>query len=113
MTVAVGVVGAVIAVGAMYFAASPADWLARVALITGGAMPATLLWLVLGCSLKTLIARLARPAQVAAGVALGALAGLYACGTLAVLALWVARRSVVLATLGGAVVHGLTVWLLG
>ncbi len=34
-------------------------------------------------------------------------------GTLAVLALWVARRSVVLATLGGAVVHGLTVWLLG
>ena len=80
-------VEAVIAVGAMYFAASPADWLARVALITGGAMPATLLWLVLGCSLKTLIARLARPAQVAAGVALGALAGLYACGTLAVLGL--------------------------
>lgn len=34
-------------------------------------------------------------------------------GTLAVLALWVARRSVVLATLGGAVAHGATVWLLG
>lgn len=36
-----------------------------------------------------------------------------AVGTLAVLALWVLRRSVVLATLGGAVAHGLTVWLLG
>lgn len=34
-------------------------------------------------------------------------------GTLAVLGLWVARRSVVLATLGGAVAHGGTVWLLG
>jgi branched-subunit amino acid transport protein len=34
-------------------------------------------------------------------------------GTLAVLAMWVARRSVVLATLGGAVAHGCTVWLLG
>jgi asparagine N-glycosylation enzyme membrane subunit Stt3 len=34
-------------------------------------------------------------------------------GTLAVLGLWVLRKSVVLATLAGAVAHGLTVWLLG
>jgi branched-subunit amino acid transport protein len=34
-------------------------------------------------------------------------------GTAAVLAAWTARRSVVLATLAGAVAHGLTVWLIG
>lgn len=34
-------------------------------------------------------------------------------GTGAVLATWFVRRSVVLATLAGALAHGLTVWLLG
>ena len=34
-----------------------------------------------------------------------------ATGTLAVLATYLARRSVVLATLAGAAVHGVTVWL--
>jgi branched-subunit amino acid transport protein len=34
-------------------------------------------------------------------------------GTLAVLGVYVLRRSVVLATLAGALAHGLTVWLLG
>lgn len=32
-------------------------------------------------------------------------------GTAAVLTTWIARRSVVLATLAGALAHGLTVWL--
>lgn len=36
-----------------------------------------------------------------------------AVGTLAVLATWGASRSVVLATLAGAVLHGATVWALG
>jgi hypothetical protein len=34
-------------------------------------------------------------------------------GTLAVLGVYVARKSVVLATLAGAFAHGLTVWLIG
>lgn len=34
------------------------------------------------------------------------------CGTLAVLGAWFARRSVVLATLAGALAHGATVWFL-
>lgn len=34
-------------------------------------------------------------------------------GTLAVLAVYAARRSVVLATLAGALAHGLTVWAVG
>lgn len=57
-------------------------WLARQAFFTGGTLPATLLWLVAGCSLKKPLARLSMPAQLAAGVALGAPAGLFACALL-------------------------------
>lgn len=34
-------------------------------------------------------------------------------GTLAVLAVWFTRKSVVLATLAGALAHGVTTWILG
>lgn len=34
-------------------------------------------------------------------------------GTLAVLTVWFARKSVVLATLAGALAHGLTTWIIG
>ena len=81
-------VEAVLAVALMYASVGLSDWLSRVALITGGALPATLLWLVVGCALKRLIARLPLVAQYAAGVALGALAGVYACGMLALLGLF-------------------------
>lgn len=45
-------VEAVIAVGALFGADSPPDWLARLALLTGVALPATLAWLVAAYSLK-------------------------------------------------------------
>ena len=73
----------VLAVGVLYGARTPLDWLAQVALLTSGALPATLLWLLVGCSLKTMLQRLPTHGQYAAGVALGALAGLYACAMLA------------------------------
>ena len=38
-------VEAVIAIGLMYVASGTADWLGRVALVTGGALPAPLLWM--------------------------------------------------------------------
>jgi two-component system sensor histidine kinase AlgZ len=75
-------VEAVMGVGAMYGAATPGDWLATLALLTGGALPATLVWLVTACSLKTVLQRLSMAQQYAAGVLLGALAGAYACGML-------------------------------
>ena len=78
-------VEAVIAIGLMYVASGTADWLGRVAVVTGGALPATLLWLVLGCSFKRLLARLPLWLQMATGVVLGALAGVYACGMLTLL----------------------------
>lgn len=74
---------AVIAVGAMFGAATFLDWLARLSLLTGGALPATLAWLIAACSLKKPLALLPRAGQYAAGIALGALAGVYGCGLLA------------------------------
>ena len=80
-------VQAVMAVAAMFGAATPLAWLTRLALITGGALPATLLWLIVACSLKKGLARLSPVLQQAAGVALGALAGLYGCAVLALVGL--------------------------
>ncbi|MFT3814266.1 MAG: histidine kinase [Acidovorax sp.] len=73
----------VLAVGALYGADALPGWLAALSLATGGALPATLVWLIAACSLKTVLARLSPRLQYAAGVALGALAGLYACAMLA------------------------------
>ena len=75
-------VEAVVAVGAMFGAATFFDWLPRVALLTAGALPATLVWLIAACSLKQLLARLSSPVQQAAGVGLGVVAGLYGGGVL-------------------------------
>ena len=75
-------VEAVVAVATLFQAPSPIEWLSLVATVTGGALPATLLWLVMACALKKPLARLPRPAQYAAGVLLGVLTGLYGCGLL-------------------------------
>jgi two-component system, LytTR family, sensor histidine kinase AlgZ len=70
----------VLGVGVMFGAATPLDWLVRLALITGAALPATLVWLIAACALKKPLQRLTRAGQWVAGVALGVLAGLYGCG---------------------------------
>ncbi len=73
----------VLAVGVMFVANDLGTWLRMTAIMTGGALPATLLWLVVACALKRVLHRLSRPGQWAAGIALGAMAGLYGCGVLA------------------------------
>jgi two-component system sensor histidine kinase AlgZ len=73
----------VLAVGVMFGAQNPIDWLARLSLLTGGTLPATLAWLVAACSAKRLLARLPVRVQYLVGVLLGALAGLWACTILA------------------------------
>jgi two-component system sensor histidine kinase AlgZ len=78
---------AVLGVGVMFIATGFTDWLLRFSLLTGGVLPAALCWLIVACVLKGQLARLATPAQWAAGIALGALAGLYGCGLLAVMGL--------------------------
>ena len=75
-------VESVVAVGAMFGASSLLDWLGRLSLITGGAFPATVVWLVVACACKRGLARLPFKVQYVVGVSLGALAGLYGCGML-------------------------------
>lgn len=76
-------VQSVVAVAAMFGATTPLDWLTRLSLMTGATLPATLLWLIVACSLKKVLARLRPGLQQMAGVVLGALAGLYGCAMLA------------------------------
>jgi two-component system sensor histidine kinase AlgZ len=75
-------VEAAVGVGALFGAGTFIDWLSRLALLTGGVLPATLVWLIAACSLKTWLARLRTGVQQVAGVLLGGLAGIYACGVL-------------------------------
>lgn len=72
------VVQAVLAVVVMFFENSFMDWGAKLALITGGALPGTLLWLIVTCSLKHQLQRLSRAGQFVAGISLGFGAGIYA-----------------------------------
>jgi two-component system sensor histidine kinase AlgZ len=80
-------VEAVVGVGAMFGAGQFVDWLLRFSLLTGGVLPATLAWLIAACMLKGRLARLGTTQQWTAGIAMGALAGLYGCGLLAMLGL--------------------------
>lgn len=73
-----GVAGA----GVMFGASDFLDWLARLSMLSGGVLPATLAWLIAACSLKRLLARLPNTAQYICGGLLGVLAGLYGCGLL-------------------------------
>ena len=72
------VVQVVLAVVVMFFENSFLGWGTKLALITGGALPGTLLWLIITCSLKRPLQRLPRAGQFAVGIALGFGAGIYA-----------------------------------
>ena len=75
----------VLAVGVMFGSVGPIDWLARLALTTGAALPATLIWLITACALKKQLQRLPKAGQWLGGMALGILAGLYGCAMVAFL----------------------------
>ena len=80
-------VEAVAGVGAMFGANQVVDWLLRFSLVTGGVLPATLAWLIAVCALKSRLNRLDTSSQWLAGMVLGAVAGLYGCGLLALIGL--------------------------
>ncbi len=69
----------VVGVAAMFGAATFSDWLTRWSVFTGAALPGTLVWLITACGLKNLLAPMRSGLQHAAGVALGAIAGLGGC----------------------------------
>ncbi len=75
-------VQAVVAIGVMFGANSPLDWISRLGLITGAALPATLAWLVAACAFKKQLQKMHTTAQWLGGMTLGVLAGLSGCGVL-------------------------------
>jgi two-component system sensor histidine kinase AlgZ len=74
----------VVAVAAMFASGTVWDWVMRLSLVTGGALPATLVWLLLACMAKRWLARLKPVVQYSVAIGLGAVAGLYGCGLLAI-----------------------------
>ncbi|MDR7306394.1 sensor histidine kinase [Rhodoferax saidenbachensis] len=84
-----------VGVASMYAASSLWDWVMRLALVTGAALPATLAWLLTACIVKRWLARMPAGVQYSVAVVLGAVAGAYGCSLLAVAGLlerspWVA-----------------------
>ncbi len=72
-----------VGVGVAFLAVDWVDWVVRLAMVTGGALPATLAWLLLACMGKRLLARLVPVLQYGVAVAMGGVAGLYGCAMLA------------------------------
>ncbi|WP_038208230.1 sensor histidine kinase [Xenophilus azovorans] len=79
---AVLAVQALVAITTLFVAPGFVDWLGLAAAVTGGALPATLLWLVAVCALRRPMARWPRRLQYAAGVLLGAASAAYGCALL-------------------------------
>ena len=102
----------VMAIGALFGVSSLFDWLLRLAILTGAALPGTLVWLVVACASKNLLARLRTPWQYAAGVFLGMLAGVYGCAMLLLAGLVVQGPWLACAVTGGALAAALVAALL-
>ena len=84
-----------IAAVVMFDSQNVQDWLTRLSLATGAALPAVVAWLLLTCMIKRLLARLPPAFQYLCAVCLGGGAALYGCGLLALTGLsanppWVA-----------------------
>ncbi len=73
-----------VAVVCMFEANHWRDWLERLAVVTGAALPGTLAWLLCACMAKRWLARRPRYLQYAVAVMLGGMAGVYGCSLLAV-----------------------------
>ena len=72
----------VVGVAVMFASQGVLDWVTRLSLLTGGALPATLAWLLILCACKRFLARCTAQWQYALAVLLGGLAGIYGCGVL-------------------------------
>ncbi len=73
----------VMMVAAMFGAASPWHWLEQVALLTGAALPGTVVWLLVMCVVKRWLRLLSIPLQQFVAVLMGAVCGVYGCALLA------------------------------
>ncbi len=71
-----------VGVGAMYVTHDLLGWFTFLAILTGAALPAALLWLIVACACKKPLQKLTRAGQWLSGMILGALAGTYGCALL-------------------------------
>jgi two-component system, LytTR family, sensor histidine kinase AlgZ len=76
---AVVFVQAIVLVASLFETSGFMAWLALTALLTGAALPAVLLWLLVVCLIKKPLDRLSPVWQWICSVSLGALAGVYSC----------------------------------
>jgi two-component system sensor histidine kinase AlgZ len=100
-------VEAVMAVGALYRAADWREWAPRLGVLSFAALPATLAWLLVACSLKRMLARVPVVGQQAFGIGLGAVAGLAGCALLWASGLMASVPWVASAATGGLLSSGL------
>ena len=70
------------AVGAMFVTHDLVSWFYLGAILTGAALPAALLWLVIACAAKKPLQKLSHQMQSLFGMVLGGVAGLYGCALL-------------------------------
>jgi two-component system sensor histidine kinase AlgZ len=72
----------VVGVVVMFASTSLLDWTIRLSLVTGGALPATLAWLLVLCGCKGFLVRWQPQWQNVFAVLMGSVSGLYGCGVL-------------------------------
>lgn len=72
-----------IAIAVMFASQSLWDWVTRLSLVTGGALPATLAWLLVLCGCKRFLSEWPQAWQNVFAIVLGAICGVYGCGVLA------------------------------
>jgi two-component system, LytTR family, sensor histidine kinase AlgZ len=100
-------VEAVVGVGALFGPGGWQDWLQRMAMLSGAALPGTLLWVICVCGASRVLALLAPAGQQGVAVGWGALCGAFSCVLLAMVGVrpipWTA------ATLSGALLAAVAV----
>jgi two-component system, LytTR family, sensor histidine kinase AlgZ len=79
---AVMFVQAIVCVAALFGTTSAWAWFGQMGMLTGAALPAALVWLLVMCALRRPLSKLPEQAQWAVGSGMGALAALYGCGLL-------------------------------
>lgn len=72
----------VVGIGVMFASQNALDWLTRLSLVTAGALPATLAWLLVLCGLKSFLKNWQPVLQNFLAIMLGAVCGVYGCGVL-------------------------------
>lgn len=97
------------AVSVGFLAADWIDWAIRLAVVSGGALPATVLWLLLACAGKRWLAQLPASLQYGIAIMLGALAGVYACFMLVYSSLLLAAPWLASAAAGALLASGMVV----